>query len=71
MLSFCGRKRETLRLLERAVDGNYCSYPALDLDPIWAGLRGDPEFQRIRAKAMACHERFRRMVEANGGASNH
>ena len=41
--------------------------PALDLDPIWAGLRGDPEFQRIRAKAMACHDRFRRMVEAYGG----
>ena len=52
------------------MDGSYCSYPALDLDPIWAGLRGDPEFQRIRIKAMACHERFRRMVEAYD-ASNH
>jgi hypothetical protein len=48
------------------VDGNYCSYPALDRDPIWAGLRADPEFQRIRVKAIACHDRFRRMVDAHG-----
>jgi DNA-binding winged helix-turn-helix (wHTH) protein/tetratricopeptide (TPR) repeat protein len=71
MLAFCGRPQDALRLVERAVDGNCCSYPALDLDPIWAGLRGDPEFQRIRTKAIACHDRFRRMVAANGGPSNH
>ena len=64
MLAYCGRPQEALRFVERAVDGSFCSYPALDLDPIWAGLRSDPEFQRIRTKAMACHDRFRRMVEA-------
>jgi DNA-binding winged helix-turn-helix (wHTH) protein/tetratricopeptide (TPR) repeat protein len=70
MLSFCGRPQEALRFLERGVDGNYCSYPSVDLDPIWANLRGDPEFQRIRSKAMACHDRFRRIVESYD-ASNH
>lgn len=69
MLSFCGRPQEALRFVERGVDGNYCSYPALDLDPIWAGLRGDPEFQRIRVKAMACHDRFRRVVDAYDSTS--
>jgi DNA-binding winged helix-turn-helix (wHTH) protein/tetratricopeptide (TPR) repeat protein/TolB-like protein len=64
MLSFCGRPQEALRFVERGVDQEYCSYPALDLDPVWAELRADPEFQRIRVKAMACHDRFRRMVEA-------
>ena len=64
MLSYCGRPRHALRFLERAVDGNFCSFPALDLDPIWAELRADPEFLRIRAKARACHDRFRRMVDA-------
>jgi DNA-binding winged helix-turn-helix (wHTH) protein/TolB-like protein len=64
MLVTCGRPRDALRFVERAVDGNFCSYPALDLDPIWSELRNDPEFQRIRTKAMACHDRFRRMVEA-------
>jgi DNA-binding winged helix-turn-helix (wHTH) protein/tetratricopeptide (TPR) repeat protein len=71
MLSFCGRPREALRFVERGVDGNYCSFPALDLDPIWTGLRSDPEFQRIRGKAMACHDRFRRMVDAYDKESNH
>jgi len=63
MLAYCGRPQEALRLVERAVDGGFCAYPALDLDPVWEGLRGDPGFQRIRAKAMACHDRFRRAVE--------
>jgi hypothetical protein len=63
-LSACGRPRDALRLVERSVDRSFCAYPALDQDPIWKGLRGDPEFLRIRVKAMACHERFRRMVEA-------
>lgn len=66
ILSFCGRPKEALAFIERGVDGNYCSFPALDHDLIWAGLRADPEFQRIRVKAVACHEKFRRMVLAHG-----
>ena len=64
ILAYCGRPQEALGFVERAVDRGCCSYPGLDLDPIWAGLRDDPEFQRIRVKAIACHDRFRRMVEA-------
>ena len=64
MLKFCGRPADALRFLARGVDMNYCSYPALDLDPIWTGLRDDPEFQRIRTQAMVCHDRFKNMVEA-------
>ncbi|HEY6123330.1 MAG TPA: winged helix-turn-helix domain-containing protein [Steroidobacteraceae bacterium] len=70
MLSYCGRNPGALRFLERALEGGICPYPALDLDPIWSGLRGDPEFQRIRAEAMVCHDRFRKFVAANGGPSN-
>jgi DNA-binding winged helix-turn-helix (wHTH) protein/tetratricopeptide (TPR) repeat protein len=71
MLAYCGRPQDALRFVERGVDGNYCSYPSLDLDPMWAGLRNDPEFQRIRVKAMACHDGFRRAVEAYDNKSNH
>jgi hypothetical protein len=67
MLGFCGRSQEALRFVERAVETGFCSFPALDLDSIWAGLSNDPEFQRIRGKAKACHDRFRRMVETHGG----
>ena len=71
MLVYCGRPQDALRFVERGVDGNYCSYPAMDVDPIWAGLRNDPYFQRIRVKAMACHEKFRLAVEAYDKTSNH
>lgn len=67
-LVYCGRPREALRFLERGVDTGYCSFPALDLDPVWKELHADPEFQRIRTKAMACHEKARRIVEAGNGA---
>jgi DNA-binding winged helix-turn-helix (wHTH) protein/tetratricopeptide (TPR) repeat protein len=63
MLSYCGRPQDALRFIERAVDGNFCSFPALDLDPVWTELRTLPDFQRIRGKAVACHDRFRRLVE--------
>jgi hypothetical protein len=64
-LAYCGRPHEALQLLERGVDGGYCSFPALDLDPLWHEMGGDPEFQRIRTKAIACHEKFRRAVAAD------
>jgi DNA-binding winged helix-turn-helix (wHTH) protein/tetratricopeptide (TPR) repeat protein len=64
MLLYCGRTPDALRFLERAVDMGFCSFPAVDQDLIWTNLRGDPEFQRIRAKGRNCHERFRRAVEA-------
>jgi tetratricopeptide (TPR) repeat protein len=64
MLLYCGRAQDALRFVERSVDMTFCSYPALDLDPIWASVRGTPEFQRIRDKGRACHERFRQQVAA-------
>ena len=72
MLLYCGRPREALRFLQRAVDGGFCTYPGMDLDPIWEPLRNDPDFQRMRVTGMACHERYRRMVEAyDAQSSNH
>ena len=64
MLLYCGRPQDALGFVERSVDMTFCSFPAVDLDPIWAPVRQDPGFQRIRAKAMACHERFREAVAA-------
>ena len=64
MLSYCGRPQEALRFVQRAVDGGFCVYPGLDVDPIWASLRNDPRLQRMRDAGKACHERYRRMVQA-------
>jgi DNA-binding winged helix-turn-helix (wHTH) protein/tetratricopeptide (TPR) repeat protein len=66
MLVFCGRPQEALRLVERSVDTGFCAFPALDLDPIWSRLRSAPEFQRVRLKAKACNDEFRRMIATHG-----
>ena len=43
-LSYCGQTAQAMRLLSLAVQGNYCSYPAIDLDPFFANVRAMPEF---------------------------
>jgi serine/threonine protein kinase/TolB-like protein len=58
-LSYCGQSEAALAMLRRAIEGGYCSYPAVDTDPFFARLRGAPEFASIRSKAVACHEAFR------------
>jgi TolB-like protein len=57
-LAYCGQATAALDLLTRAVEGNYCSYPAVDTDVFFAKLRGMPEFARVRAQAIACRDRF-------------
>jgi len=58
-LAFSGRREAALRLLQRAVEENYLPYPAMDRDPLFAGVRETPEFGRIRALAI---ERQRQIV---------
>jgi TolB-like protein/predicted Ser/Thr protein kinase len=66
LLAYCGHKKAALRLLKAAVDGNYCSFPAVDLNPLWAPLRDDPVFTEIRAQGMACREHFLEHVRQSG-----
>jgi len=57
-LSYCGQTGMALAFLRRAVEGNYCSYPAMDSDPLLAGLRATSEFAAIRAAGIACQQEF-------------
>jgi hypothetical protein len=57
-LAYCGQTRAAVDLLKRAIDGNYCSYPAMESDPLLATLRGMPEYGDIRAAGAACQQRF-------------
>jgi serine/threonine protein kinase len=57
-LAYCGRKREAMKMLKRAVDGNYCAYPAIDKDPLLVSLRGEPGFAEIRDEVRACQKKF-------------
>jgi DNA-binding winged helix-turn-helix (wHTH) protein/serine/threonine protein kinase/tetratricopeptide (TPR) repeat protein len=57
-LSYCGETIAAAAMLKRAVDGNYCSYPAMESDPFFANLRARSEYGAIRAAGQACQERF-------------
>jgi len=57
-LAYCGQTSAALRLLQRAVEGNYCSFPAMDRDPMFVRLRQRPEFAAIRTAGVACRDRF-------------
>jgi hypothetical protein len=48
----------SLRLLKRAVEQNFCGYPAIDRDPLLVSIRKTPEFAEIRRSGMACQQRF-------------
>ncbi len=57
-LAYAGQADAALNLLRQAVAGGYCSYPAIDSDPMLASIRPVAEFARIRAMAKHCKENF-------------
>jgi DNA-binding winged helix-turn-helix (wHTH) protein/TolB-like protein len=57
-LAYCGQTNAALRMLDLAIKRNYCSYPAMDKDPFFDKVRATPEFSRIRAAGIACHDNF-------------
>jgi TolB-like protein len=57
-LSYCGLKDAALEMLRTAIEGNYCSYPALDSDPLFEAVRAMPEFVAIREAARTCQMEF-------------
>jgi tetratricopeptide (TPR) repeat protein len=57
-LAYCGQTEAAFELLRHAINGNYCSYPALESDPLFASLRARSEYADIRAAGVACQETF-------------
>ncbi len=57
-LAFCGQAQPALEQLRKAIQGNYCSYPAMDKDPVLNKIRQEPEFAGLRAAAIQCQQRF-------------
>jgi hypothetical protein len=57
-LAYCGQTDAALRMLGTAIAHNYCSFPAMDIDPFFHNLRTTPQFQRVRSAGMACHDDF-------------
>jgi hypothetical protein len=57
-LAFVGYPEIGVRLLKKAVEGNYLAVPAMDTDPLYASVRTRPEFAAIRAEAMRRQKEF-------------
>ena len=57
-LAYCGQSRAALEMLKQAIQGKYCSFPAIDSDPYFTGLRSKTEFADVRSAAMACQRDF-------------
>jgi DNA-binding winged helix-turn-helix (wHTH) protein/serine/threonine protein kinase len=57
-LSYCGQTDAAVDMLKRAINGNYCSYPAMESDPLFANLRATPKYAEIRAAGVVCQNSF-------------
>ncbi|HEY6146523.1 MAG TPA: tetratricopeptide repeat protein, partial [Thermoanaerobaculia bacterium] len=58
ILGFCQRRQGALGQLRAAVDSGWAAHQALDRDPLFASVRSDPEYPRIRAIAVERQNRF-------------
>ncbi len=57
-LLFCGQRDLATRLLKNSISGHYCAYTGLQNDPVWAKLRGTPEFDELLSTAKKCQSDF-------------
>ncbi len=57
-LAYCGQPSAALEMLKQVIQGSYCSYPAIESDPMLASLRNQPGFAEVRTAAMACRNNF-------------
>ena len=48
----------TARLVKSAIEGGFCAYDYLRLDPMMAGFRQAPEYPALLAQAKQCRDRF-------------
>jgi tetratricopeptide (TPR) repeat protein len=58
ILCRAGYPEAALRLLRRAVEGNYLAVPAMDDNPLFDSIRIRPEFAAIRAEAVRRQQEF-------------
>jgi DNA-binding winged helix-turn-helix (wHTH) protein/serine/threonine protein kinase len=57
-LAYCGQTAAALGMLRRTVLANYCAYPAMDTDPMFASIRSLPDYAEIRSIGMSCQNSF-------------
>lgn len=58
ILAYCGQKEHAIHVLKLAIHANYCSYEALQSDPLLVNLRATPEFSQLLSAGKECQRRF-------------
>ena len=59
VLAYCGQKKAALRMLQTAVETNYCAYSNLLSDPLLVNVRSSAEFDKILTAAHQCQQSVR------------
>lgn len=57
-LAYCNQATAALEMLRRTVQANYCAYPAMDTDPMFANIRSLPEYAEVHSIGMSCQHTF-------------
>ena len=57
-MAYCDQKEFAIRLLKSAIAKNYCSFTALQTDPLLVRLRSTPEFGQLLSAAKECQKKF-------------
>jgi len=55
-LAYAGQANAALTMLRTAIEGGYCSYPAIDTDPLFESVRSTQGFAQVRSAAIACNK---------------
>jgi hypothetical protein len=69
-LGFANQSASAMRMLRMAIAHGYCSYPAIDDDPLFGTIRKQSAFQELRQQAIACQQDFqaeRQKIDADFG----
>ena len=56
LLAYVGKKDAAVHMLHLAIEQNYCSYSALEHDPLLDKLRETPEFAELLKAARSCQQ---------------
>jgi TolB-like protein len=58
MAALCGDRENALQILRKGIEQNFCSYPAMDRDPLFDSIRKTPGFAETRKLGIECQKRF-------------
>jgi TolB-like protein len=63
----CGKRQAALRMLQGAIEQNYCAYSNLQLDPMLRKVRTTPGFDKLLEAARECQDNIRTQTSEVSG----